>query len=62
MRKAFGEMDLDSIAKVFHKDFRHITYPKSLNIPERSRKEYLDYTEGRMSRWVEIGSVSYLSC
>ena len=60
--RAFVEMDLDSVAKNLHKDYRHITYPESLNIPERSRKEYLDYTEGRMSRCEEIGLVSHLSC
>ena len=53
---------MDLIAKTFHKDFRHIVYPKSLNIPEQSRKEYLDYIEKRISHWVEAGSVSYLSC
>ena len=60
--RGFAETDLVRIEKSLDKDFRYITYPKSLNVPERNRKEFLDSTERRMSRWSEVGSVSYLSC
>lgn len=41
---------MDLVAETFHKDSRHITYPKTPNIPEKSRKEYLDYVGDRIAQ------------
>jgi len=50
LSRGFKEKNMDLVAETFHKDSRHITYPKTPNIPEKSRKEYLDYVGDRIAQ------------
>jgi hypothetical protein len=54
----FTRRDLDIIAKQLHKDYRHITHPRSLGMPEQSREEWLKHFAWVMSLWTE-NVVSY---
>jgi len=49
--QGFVQRDLDLITKHMHKDYRHITYPQSLGIPEQSREDYLGHMGKVMSFW-----------
>ena len=51
--QAFEEKDLDRVAKTLHKDYRHISYPRSLGRPEKNREEWLEYIAGVTSLWTE---------
>ena len=54
----FVKRDLDIIAKQLHKDYRHITHPRSLGMPEQTREEWLKHFAWVMSLWTE-NEVSY---
>ena len=55
--RGFGEKNLDIVAKTFHRDSRHIAYPRSLNIPEQSAQEYLDFVGERIRDWTDVEQV-----
>lgn len=44
--QGFEKRDIGLIAKVLHKDYRHITYPRSLGRPEQTREEWLQHIAG----------------
>ena len=46
---AFEKRNLDLIAKLLHKDYRHTTYPRSLGKPEKTREEWLEHIAGVLS-------------
>lgn len=58
--RGFQQRDLGLIAKTLHKDYRHITYPRSLGKPEKTREEWLEQFTGVISLWTEL-EVSYIS-
>ena len=49
MGRGFRTRDLDLLAKSFHKDFRYVPYPKSLEKPEQTREEYFEQYAGIFS-------------
>jgi hypothetical protein len=58
--QAFQAGNLDVCAKYLHKDFRNVTYPRSLGKPDQTKEEWLE-------EWVGILSmgeleVSYIGC
>ena len=59
--QGFEKKDAKILAKYLHKDFRHVTYPQSLNLPEKNREEWLEHISKVFSLWAET-EVSYLSC
>ena len=46
---AFEKKNLDLIAELLHKDYRHTTYPRSLGKPEKTREEWLEHIAGVLS-------------
>ena len=59
--QGFKKRDLDLIAKYLHKDYRHTTYPRSLDKPEQTREEWLQQFAGIISLWTELVA-SYIGC
>ena len=59
--KGFGLKDLNILAKSLHKEFRHITYPQSLGVPEKNKDQWLEQLSEVFSVWTTT-EVSYLSC
>jgi len=57
--QGFKKRDLDLIAKCLHKDYRHTTYPRSLNKPEQTREEWLQQFAGIISLWTDL-EASYI--
>ena len=47
--QTFRAKDIDRIAKILHKDYRYITYPRSLGRPEQTREEWLEHIAGAFS-------------
>lgn len=41
--QAYKEGNFDLIAKALHKDHRRMTYPRSLNKPDRNKEESLEH-------------------
>jgi hypothetical protein len=60
--QALQAKDLDFIAKYFHKDFRVVSYPRSLGIPEQTKEEWLERWAGITSLLVGDFDVSYIGC
>ena len=58
-RQAFDKEDLSLVAKSLHKDYRHITYPRSIGKPEQTREEWLEHLAGVSSARTEF-EVSYI--
>jgi hypothetical protein len=57
--RGFRERNLDIVAKIFHRDSRHVAYPRSLNIPEQSVQEYIDFVGKRIRYWTEVEQVGH---
>lgn len=51
--EGFQKKDLALISKPLHKDFRHITYPRSLNKPVQTREQWLEYIKGVINLWTD---------
>ena len=58
--QGFRRRDLDHISKTLHREYRHITYPRSLGKPELSREEWLEQFAGIMGLWINL-EVSYIT-
>jgi len=58
--QGFHNKDLDAIAKTLHKDFRYVTYPRSLNLQDKTKEEFLEYLKGIVPLWTEV-KASYFS-
>ena len=58
--QGFEKKDPSLIAKSLHKDYRHIAYPRSLGLPEKTKEEWLERLVEIMSLWTE-NEVSYIS-
>lgn len=56
--RGFEKQDLDHIAKLLHKDYRHISLPRSINRPEENREQWLQHIGAVIGLWTESG-VSY---
>ena len=58
--KGFEKRDFDLLTKSLHKDYRHITYPRSLGRPEQTKEEWLGHIAGvldiRTAQQVELHS------
>ena len=52
----------DLIAKTLHKDFRNVTYPRSLGIPEQTGEEWVGHWMGIKSLWTVNAKVNYVGC
>ena len=59
--QGFENRDLSLIAKSLHKDYRHITYPRSLGMPEIAREQWLENFARVISLWTAGQEVSYIS-
>ena len=44
--QAFKPMNVDSLRKCLHKDFRHVSLPRSIGEPERNKEEWVEAMEG----------------
>ena len=51
--QAFAKRDIDLIANLLHKDYRHISYPRSLGRPEETREEWLQHIARIINLWTE---------
>jgi hypothetical protein len=60
--QGFQARDLDVIAKYIHKDFRSVTYPRSLGKKEESKEEFLERWTGIIGLWTGDLDVSYIGC
>ena len=60
--RGFKTRDLAILAKNLHKDFRNITYPRSLGQPEQTKEEFLECWTGVISLWAADPEVSYIRC
>jgi hypothetical protein len=61
-RGNFEKRDLASIANSLHKDFRYVSYPRSLGHPEQTKEEWLERYAGIMSLWAAAPEVGYIGC
>ena len=52
--QGFKQRDLGHIAKTLRKDYRHTTYPRSLDRPEQTREEWLEQFAGIISLWTDL--------
>jgi len=59
--QGFKKRDLDVIAKALHKDYRHTTYPRSLDRPEQTREQWLEQFAGIIGLWTDL-EVSSINC
>lgn len=55
----FQKKDPDHLAKYLHKDFRHVTYPRSLNRPVQNKEEWIAQMKQIFPLWTEM-EVSFL--
>ena len=62
--QGFRARDLSLMAKVLHKDYRNVTYPRSLGTQEETREEWLEKMAGVVTIWtsVEVRSVTIPPC
>ena len=60
--RGFKTKDLNLIAKVLHKDFRYVAYPRSLGKTEETKEEWLERWTGIISLWDGNLDVSYIGC
>ena len=60
--QGFHKRDLSLLEKALHKDFRYITYPRSLGKPEQTREEWLGQIAGVLKIWTADPEVSYFGC
>jgi len=51
--KGFQKKDLAILEKPLHKDFRHVTYPRSLGRPEQNKEEWLAQLAKIIPLWIE---------
>jgi len=51
--QGFEKRDTDHLAKYLHKDFRHITYPRSLKRPELNKDEWIAQMSEIFPLWAE---------
>jgi len=58
--RGFETKDLGLIAKALHKDYRHISYPRSLGLPEQNKEEWLEFLGRDFDHWVDH-KASYIS-
>jgi hypothetical protein len=48
------DMNVDVLAKHLHKDFRRSIHPRSLNLPEQNKEEWIKEITGIMSFTTEF--------
>ena len=58
--QGFQKKDLGILATALHKDFRQVTYPRSLNQPDKTKEEWLGHIAGVISLWTDV-EASYLA-
>jgi hypothetical protein len=58
--QAFFTRDPVLIAKITHKDFRYVPYPRSLGQSEKTTEEFLEHWAGIISLWAGNGEVRYI--
>lgn len=51
--KGFETKDINVLGKCLHDDFRSITYPRSLGLPDRDKVQWLERMKMVMSLWTE---------
>jgi hypothetical protein len=61
-RQGFKTRDLDRAGKVLHKDFRYVSYPRSLGKPDQTKEEWLGQWAGILGLWVGDPEVGYIGC
>ena len=54
MVEGFKERDMDRIASHLHKDYRSITYPRSLGEGEETKEEWLKKTAEVVGLWTHL--------
>ena len=60
--QGFHKRDLEILGKFLHKDFRYITYPRSLGKPEQTKEEWLAQFAGVLKLWIAEPEVSRVGC
>ena len=59
--RGFRERDMDIITSTMHKDYRYISYPRSLGKPEENREAWVERFAGVISLWTGDGpEVNYI--
>lgn len=48
-QRGFREKNFDILSEHLHEEFRHHTYPRSLNIPEENKEAWLKHTQERIN-------------
>ncbi|KAF9780782.1 hypothetical protein BJ322DRAFT_1081658 [Thelephora terrestris] len=51
--RGFETRDITILEKHLHKDFRHVTYPRSLALPEQTKEGWIAQMKGVISLWTE---------
>ena len=59
--RAFGNKDMDLLAKLLHKDYRYTGYPRSLGKPDKTKEEWLEHTKGILNIRT-AHEVRYIDC
>ena len=59
-RQGFKTRDLDRAGKVLHKDFRYVSYPRSLGKPDQTKEEWLGQWAAILGLWVGDPEVGYI--
>ena len=60
--QGFKTRDPDLIAKTLHKDYRYVTYPRSLGRQDQTKDEWLKHWADIISLWTADLEVSYVGC
>ena len=50
------------LAKTMHKDYRCVSYPRSLGKPEKTREEFFEHWGGIVSLWATVTEVNCIDC
>jgi hypothetical protein len=60
--QGFKTRDPVLIAKTLHKDYRYVTYPRSLGRPDQTKDEWLKHWADIIGLWTADLEVSYIGC
>lgn len=58
--EGFKKGDVDHLAKYLHKDYRCITYPRSIGKPVETREEWLQHIAQFIALWTDGCEVSFM--
>lgn len=60
--EGIDKRDVDRVAKLLHKDYHQIAYPRSMGRAVENKDEWLQQIKGVMDLWTEDCEASYVCC